>query len=406
MRARRKCWRWFFPRQLETLPNHSGQSVLTFDTWSPTSCLCSRSPRARVWWSVACTRECGCRFYFRCFSHSWWDMLADLDAIHTSNWFLRTKDPTREYRGWFSTSLNFNKHVQITENSMLLLLSCGQYHMEILCNVQAGFLAMSPMRKVHSKDHSPNVGAFGFLWFLDYVWMTPSAGPNSYFFEHNCSRDDGVRLGIESCHPTILSLYSRTLFIIRRNVNCNSCCIFLFISIFSCVCTHTCLRNCIHLELWILYIREHANHYITFFSWSFVQSTLFAIPDALSPENFGASSALPSSLPFPSPFELRCGEPVGEGERSGPFPLLSCSCHAWMRMLLQMNVGLSWSNGCSLLSRSCVRHFILQFSFAFPLLGALSSSRVLVLTWGSLIFLLETSLGHQLQSAMVVLLVA
>ena len=43
---------------------------------------------------------------------------------------------------------------------------------------------------------------------------------------------------------------------------------------------------------------------------------------------FGVPSALPSSLPFPSPSDFRCGEPVGESERGRPFPVpfLSGSC--------------------------------------------------------------------------------
>ena len=43
-----------------------------------------------------------------------------------------------------------------------------------------------------------------------------------------------------------------------------------------------------------------------------VQSSLLAFPDGLLPVSFGVPLALPSSLPFPSPFEFRCGEPVGK----------------------------------------------------------------------------------------------
>ena len=39
------------------------------------------------------------------------------------------------------------------------------------------------------------------------------------------------------------------------------------------------------------------------------------------PVSFGVPFALPSSPSFPSLFEIRCDEPVGEGERGRPFPL-------------------------------------------------------------------------------------
>ena len=45
-----------------------------------------------------------------------------------------------------------------------------------MCNVQTDVLAMSSMRKVHSIDLPSSVGAFGFRWFWDPVWTTPSVG--------------------------------------------------------------------------------------------------------------------------------------------------------------------------------------------------------------------------------------
>ena len=44
-----------------------------------------------------------------------------------------------------------------------------------------------------------------FAVFLDLVWMTASVGPIFTFSEQTCSRDDGVSLGIGSCHPTEFS---------------------------------------------------------------------------------------------------------------------------------------------------------------------------------------------------------
>ena len=48
-----------------------------------------------------------------------------------------------------------------------------------------------------------------------------------------------------------------------------------------------------------------------------------------------------------------------------PSLCLSCLGHAWMRMLLQMNIGLFWSNGCSLSCRSCSWHLKCLFLSLF-----------------------------------------
>ena len=53
------------------------------------------------------------------------------------------------------------------------------------------------MRKVNWMDLSPKV---------DPLWMTPSVRPVFPVSEHTCSRDDGVSLGLESCHPTVLAV--------------------------------------------------------------------------------------------------------------------------------------------------------------------------------------------------------
>ena len=53
----------------------------------------------------------------------------------------------------------------------------------------------------------------------------------------------------------------------------------------------------------------------------FLQGSQFLSPDGLLPVSVGVPAALSSSLPWPSPSEFRCCEPVGEGERGRPFPL-------------------------------------------------------------------------------------
>ena len=69
----------------------------------------------------------------------------------------------------------------------------------------------------------------------------------------------------------------------------------------------------------------------------FIQGGLFAFPDGLLPVRLDMTFAFASSLPFPSPFEFRCGEHVGERGRHPPFGL-SCFVHACMRAHPQTNI--------------------------------------------------------------------
>ena len=45
--------------------------------------------------------------------------------------------------------------------------------------------------------------------------MTSSVGPNFTFSEHTCSRDDGVSLGIASCHPTEIFVIASGVYLSR-----------------------------------------------------------------------------------------------------------------------------------------------------------------------------------------------
>ena len=84
---------------------------------------------------------------------------------------------------------------------------------------------------------------------------------------------------------------------------------------------------------------------------------------------------------------------------------LPCSSHAWMRMLLTLNIGLLWSNGCSLLSRSCC--FGIRFAFSFRLSFARSYfCRSVLVSISRFEMRVEMSFGHQLQSVIVTPLVA
>ena len=59
--------------------------------------------------------ECSCRcFSFDVISHSWWDVMADLDATQTKNHSPRTMFQ-RALCGWFFQELKINKHVQIID---------------------------------------------------------------------------------------------------------------------------------------------------------------------------------------------------------------------------------------------------------------------------------------------------
>ena len=88
-----------------------------------------------------------------------------------------------------------------------------------LCRFQADVLVFSSMLAVHSIDHSSNGGAFGFRWFWDPVWMTPSVGINFSFSERTCSRDDEVSLGIGSCHSTEISVIAS---VVHYSMECES----------------------------------------------------------------------------------------------------------------------------------------------------------------------------------------
>ena len=179
------------------------------------------------------------------------------------------------------------------------------------------------MLKVHPIDLSSKVGAFRFCWFSDTVWVTPCVGPDfSVFRKYLFARKRSLtRCWVLSSYWIFCNCIWRSSFAVMWMATVAD---FFFISTYSCVC--------IQLEIWILHVREHANNYMNFASGmatsllKFLQSSLFALTDKLFPLSDCVPFAPPSSLPFPSPFEFRCGEAVGEGERSHPFAF-SCSGH-------------------------------------------------------------------------------
>ena len=232
-----------------------------------------------------------------------------------------------------------------------------------------------------------------------FLWIA-SEWPQVYvpiflFSECTCSRDGGVSLRFASCHPTVLCdcicRSSSDGVWIAIDAECFSHQLVLL-----CVFRNACLAMCIHVVLWILYIREHASIYIYFYFGNFlflkfVQSRPFSSPDGLWPVSFGVPAALQASLSSPSLFEFRRGETVGESERGRLSPLhflfgscLNAKCIAKWTLAYGGPTGAVYSLGVVFVA------VYLLFPFVFPLLGApiagLSSSRFLALKWESLSF--------------------
>ena len=129
-------------------------------------------------------------------------------------------------------------------------------------------------------------------------------------------------------------------------------------------------------------------------------SELPSFLDGLLPVNFGVLFAFPSAPPFPSPFEFRCGE----RRRTFLLPLLLGSC---------MNAhGSPNDHGLFVIQRmqsSPVFCILFAFSFRFPFARSSCCKSVLVSISHCgvriLDFLVEMSLDHELQSAIIILLV-
>ena len=168
--------------------------------------------------------------------------------------------------------------------------------------------------------------AFRCRWFWGPVWMTPRASPDfslvgTYLFARCWSL---TRYRVLSSDWTF------------RNYICQSSFDGMWITIDAefhsssagfavCLCAHLPPNlhppGALNFALSGTCQQPHESLIWQLPVFNFVQSSLFAFTDRLLPVNFAVSLAPRSSLPFPSPFECRCGEPVGEGERGRPFPL-------------------------------------------------------------------------------------
>ena len=227
-----------------------------------------------------------------------------------------------------------------------------------LCNVQTDFLlATSFMRKVYSKDLSPNVGAFGFRWFWDPVWTTPSVVVlqfllfRTYLFARwwSLTRDWVLSSDCTFCNCIWRSSFGGMRIAIVAD--------FFFSSADLAVCLQTQLSPNLHpLQFGILCIREHANNYMHFPFWHCCSWRTFY------------------QLPFRSPFEFRCGLPF-------PLPFLFGS-----RLNAHESPHQLWPSAAHRVQPPLSELFLavsLPFPLAFPLLGAsvagLPSSRFLAL---------------------------
>ena len=98
---------------------HSGNSVSICSSWSPSARVCFRSHRARsgdrLLARLGQPKESGYQLWYRCFSHSWWDTMAVLDASHTSNNFTSHKLSNETTSILSIVEFNLNKSVHKTQ---------------------------------------------------------------------------------------------------------------------------------------------------------------------------------------------------------------------------------------------------------------------------------------------------
>ena len=105
---------------------------------------------------------------------------------------------------------------------------------------------------------------------------------------------------------------------------------------------------------------------------TFIQDGLLAFPNGFLPPYLCVPVAPPSTPPFPSPFEFRCNEPVGEGERGRPFPLpfLFGSCLKAHESPSEHGPSVIRRMQSPLSELCCFFAFSLPFPFAVPLLAS------------------------------------
>ena len=242
--------------------------------------------------------QCGCRFYTRCFSHDWRDMMADLVVMHTNNRVLHTffaakvprlilsitnmsKSYTYTVASWnawvvpfaiiishapfdfwivsfsswvkslllitwseapesrrnkFSPSKSHWRRRSIARRtwfkepmSDLRIWTLRSVHVLVKnpgCFSRCFFHAQSPFDRSFFEVRSVLIS----LIFGSCLHDSKCGSQFLLFQKHTCSREDGVSLGIGSCHPTESFVFA-----------------FLFssASLYVCLCAQ-CLRICIH----------------------------------------------------------------------------------------------------------------------------------------------------------------
>ena len=333
--------------------SHSGNSVSARRSWSPTACAFFRSPRTWVWCSVACTvgpkRACVCRFYNRLSNHFFMRYEQPFSAQFTQRkyrgwvfqkfnlnkrvqvtdtfccFFSRMSSSTGSHYNWWSLR-RFESFLVLLESDHFLLIiwseapestmnssslskklqrvkmPCWQdlawrtcvdsqnTNLKLcasLCKIQAAILAVSSKFKVYSNDsismslilRSSLDDSQSKSWFL------PCA---------NVLVREMLKVSLErgSCHPTELSVITS---VSHHSMECEYQSMRNFTvhqQVLLCVCVHTCRRICIHLELWILHFREHANNYMNHSFGNFLSSILYKVVCSLSLTDFYQSILL------------------------------------------------------------------------------------------------------------------
>ena len=108
------------------------------------------------------------------------------------------------------------------------------------------------------------------------------------------------------------------------------------------------------------------------------------------------------SPPFPSPFEFRCGEPVGEGERGRPFPLpFLLGCFSKLALRDPKDAESPLSELCLALSLPCF-----SISLRSELLLLVCPRLDISLGKMRIFFFSRCLWTHQPESAIIILLVA
>ena len=183
------------------------------------------------------------------------------------------------------------------------------------------------------------------------------------FSECTCSQDGGVSLRFASCHPTVLRVIAS---VVHHPMECeqqSTLNVFL-ISWFCCVFSGTVVSQC--ASTWCFEFCTFGNMPVftfistlaTSFSWS-----LYNVVRSLLLTDFDQHVIAIFSVTFRVSARWNCWRKWTRSSLTFAF-LVRVVLEREMHR--QKNAGFRWSNGCSLLSRSCFWCSLFAFSFHFP----------------------------------------